>query len=417
MSTQWIVSAACLPLLLVGSSCQRLKECGPEYGDCPSSYSCIGYVSGTPGRCELTEPGMLEISNTPKQCDLRTVLYGVESAGRFGSAVASNGSSVLIGESGKNAIHLYDLDGSGTFNENAQFGSTAAANSAQAGSDFGRSVALGSNEAYAVGVAGGQGYRKNGATWVSNGSSYKGFTGNARTVVSDGTYIALGVLGIGTTDVYVYRKTEAMPCKHVRPASGPSLPGFGDALGFTNGVLVIGGPDEQSVHSASFSCTSGTEEMSQAILSMASAGGFGKSVAVSGSTLVVGAPDQSGSQPDFFTFKQNGTTWPAEDNGPSRARVATDGIGSALAIDGDLVVVGAPGVSSAKGEATIYQRLNRQWVTVLRADPGEIEKVSGGVIGQLGKSVAVSGSLVVIGAPFSRQGAVDTGAAVIYRCE
>jgi FG-GAP repeat len=75
--------------------------------------------------------------------------------------------------------------------------------------------------------------------------------------------------------------------------------------------------------------------------------------------------------------------------------VAGDNIGTAVAIDGDTAVVGAPGSTGSKGAVYVFTRSGDTWNFAAKLT------ASDGVAGdQLGASVDISGNIIVAGAPF-----------------
>jgi len=80
--------------------------------------------------------------------------------------------------------------------------------------------------------------------------------------------------------------------------------------------------------------------------------------------------------------------------------------GAKLAIDGDILVVGAPRKSAWAGAFWIYERQGDVF--------GEVATGSGSGSDQMGIAVAVSGQRVIVGAETDDPGAVNAGAAFIY---
>src|SRR5262249_7461638 len=130
-------------------------------------------------------------------------------------------------------------------------------------------------------------------------------------------------------------------------------------------------------------------------LTAGATGLFGWSVAISGSTAVVGA-DTTGSpnrpragygvpHPPSSPLQQHGPPL-TDPNGAANA----DRFGSAVAIWGSTVLVGASGVNSGTGAVYVYARSGGIWTpqTTLHASPS----VPGGAFGS---AVAITGSTVV----------------------
>ncbi len=146
---------------------------------------------------------------------------------------------------------------------------------------------------------------------------------------------------------------------------------------------------------------------------------YGYSVAISGDTAVVGAYSEDGSGVNSGTahiYERNLGGWnkwgevtrlissDAEDN---------DIFGLSVAINGDLIVVGALGKDNAAGAAYVFQRNQGgpdNWGEVAILTASDAEEGD-----KFGYSVGVSGETVVVGANYE-DGAGDTrGAAYVYQ--
>ncbi len=145
---------------------------------------------------------------------------------------------------------------------------------------------------------------------------------------------------------------------------------------------------------------------------------FGSSVAISGTTLVIGAPgDDEGAidSGSVFVFERDYTSdqiWveTARLSAPSPA--FGDRFGASVAIEDDVIVVGAPGRDVAgvqdSGEIFAFERLvGPTWSSAVSIVPP-----GAAVIGDSVGSVALSGSTLLVGAPLAdRSGLVDSGRA------
>ncbi len=179
---------------------------------------------------------------------------------------------------------------------------------------------------------------------------------------------------------------------------------------------------------------------------------FGSSVAVSGDTVVVGAPNEDSastgvnSAPDedatssgaAYVFVRSGTGW-AQQAYLKPAAVGTtqagDYFGSSVAISGDTVVVGAYGEDSAttgvnstpnegktdSGAAYVFVRSGTVWTQQAYLKPAAV----GSATDWFGRSVAVAGDTVVVGAygedssttgvnSTPNEGSADSGAAYVF---
>jgi hypothetical protein len=130
---------------------------------------------------------------------------------------------------------------------------------------------------------------------------------------------------------------------------------------------------------------------------------LGTSVAVEGGTVAAGAPYATTQAGGFaagavYVFARQGDGWveqarlTAGDGGPF------DLFGSALALDGDTLVVGAQGVDDPAlgrnaGAAYVYHREKGAWVEQARLSPPD-----GGADDFFGQSVAIHGEVIAVGA-------------------
>jgi len=144
--------------------------------------------------------------------------------------------------------------------------------------------------------------------------------------------------------------------------------------------------------------------------------GFGASVAMSGNVLVVGAPAQNVVIPlggEVFIYERTAGVWtlvkrfrlppvPKTLSGDYRR------LGAAVAVDGNVVVAGAPG---ATGGAFVYERDSTGWARkAVLEDPTPLKG------DDFGLSVAVSGTTIVVGEPVynGSLGSYRPGSAFIY---
>ena len=181
-----------------------------------------------------------------------------------------------------------------------------------------------------------------------------------------------------------------------------------DRLDSLNGKVVTGG--RLNVHKALLAASIRTWEQDQKITpedpNYASAGDqFGYSVAISGNTAIVGVPfddDDANDAGSAFIFDCNaGGVW------SETARIAAsdpnvgDNFGYSVAIDGSMVVIGAPyddegGVNA--GAAYIFEpNAGGVWTQVAKLKDSYFETQPNACVGY---SVAVSGGIVAAGAPY-----------------
>src|SRR5258708_23678097 len=136
----------------------------------------------------------------------------------------------------------------------------------------------------------------------------------------------------------------------------------------------------------------------------------GPSVSVSGQTIVGGGPNagtgKKGARGAVYVFVKPAGGW-ADMTETAKLTagdgVAGDGFCIAVAVSGNTVAVGAPGVSSQAGNAYVFvepatglANTPRYNAKLTASDAAETD--------QLGRSIAISGNTVVAGTPFKALG-------------
>ncbi|NRA75007.1 MAG: FG-GAP repeat protein, partial [Planctomycetes bacterium] len=138
--------------------------------------------------------------------------------------------------------------------------------------------------------------------------------------------------------------------------------------------------------------------------------GFGSSIDSTSQFTIVGAPldDLIGTNTGSANiFRRIGTQWIEEIKIFGIAAGVNDQFGASVAVDGDLVAVGAPGKFFGRGAAFLYRRVGNSWwnyegtVTAFDAQPGWA----------FGSSVDIQDGKLVVGATMTGTG---TGAGAVY---
>ncbi len=150
----------------------------------------------------------------------------------------------------------------------------------------------------------------------------------------------------------------------------------------------------------------------------ASNDGFGWSVAVSGDTVVVGAPFHSvggnSSQGAAYVFTDSGTGWTQQAELTATDGAASDKFGAAVAISGDTVLVGAADHAtsgdSGRGAAYVFTGSGASWTQQAELTAGD-----GAPYDNFGYSVALDGQTAVVAAANHAVGANNgQGAAYVF---
>jgi hypothetical protein len=144
--------------------------------------------------------------------------------------------------------------------------------------------------------------------------------------------------------------------------------------------------------------------------------GFGSTLAISNDTIVVGAPyEQSaatgvnGNGADnslpyagaAYVFVRNGTSWTQQAYLKPLAIASKDQFGWSVSIDRDTVAVGADFAGFQAGAAYVFERTGTTW-----AQKAALIASNDQASASFGRSVAVAGDLLLVGASFESSNAV-----------
>jgi hypothetical protein len=274
----------------------------------------------------------------------------------FGFAVALTGSTAFIGAPGRTgatgAVYLFSFQG-GSWTQQA----TLAASDAKTGYKFGLSLSV----------------------------------SNTTALIGSPNY------GPRSGAVYAFTQSGGSWQQSAELKTKRKLRGilFGESVSLSGTTAVVGAYRSAKYLGSGYVFAQGTTastwtQSAELLASDGLAGGdyFGVSEALSGTTLVVGAPDHNAEQGAVYIYTSNGSTWSlaAELSDPGAKH--GDVFGSAVAISGGTVVVGAPGTT---GAAYVYDQSGGGWSLQATLTP------AGSHHGSFGHAVAVSGSTAVVG--------------------
>ncbi len=201
---------------------------------------------------------------------------------------------------------------------------------------------------------------------------------------------------------------------------------FGHSVAISGDTIVAGAylddiganPDQGSVYV--FVRNGSTWSQQQKLMADDGAAGdfFGFSVAISDNTIVAGAyQDDIGvrlNQGSAYVFARSGASWAQQQKLTADDGLNGDGFGYSIAISGNSVVIGTfldtIGANFAQGSAYIFARSGPTWIQQQRLTADD-----GAATDRFGRSVAISGNTVVVGASFGDIGGnAEQGAAYIY---
>jgi hypothetical protein len=265
-------------------------------------------------------------------------------------------------------------------------------------------------------------YTWQGSAWgqevIVTASDAAAFDVFGTSVFIDGDYAVVGALGNDdngnlTGSAYIFARSGSLwPQQKKLLASDRAVRDvFGTSVGISGSVVAVGAPGDSTSTSAGAVYVyrrSGSAWPEEAILVANDAAAddeLGTSVAVDGFTIVGGAPQHNGVGA-VYVFEDHSGAWPQTFKVSASNGLAGDLFGASVALDGDLLVVGAPGAESGAGALYAFKRSGSSWVEAARLVAGDASSADA-----LGTSVSISGDTIVAGAPFSNGGA---GAAYVF---
>ena len=256
-----------------------------------------------------------------------------------------------------------------------------------------------------------------------------------QSVALQGDLVVIGATGDTSNAgaAYVFRRTLGVWGEELKlePADLEATDLFGAGTAIDGDVIAVGAPDALDVFGGGtpgsgavyiFRDTGGTWPQQARLVALDSENfdQLGRSVAAQGDVVVAGAPgdkasgdgDPDGGDGAAYVFRFDGSAWAQEAKLVSNHSANGDRMGESIAIDGDVIVVGAPGydqLATDTGAAYVFRHVLGLWfleqrLTAADANAGD----------DFGASVAVDGDLIAIGAPRDNQGASDTGAVYLF---
>ena len=222
----------------------------------------------------------------------------------------------------------------------------------------------------------------------------------------------------GAAYVYVRDGTIWTEQAKLLGSDSDALDHFGASVAIAGDTVVVGGDIGNVAYVFVRNGTSWTEQTKLTAAGIGSVDNFGASVAISGDTVIVGAEreaaDGGTNGPGAaLVFVRDGFVWTLQDRLFSGDGLDGDEFGAAVALDGDVALVGAPshdpnGVQNA-GAAYVFARSATTWSQQAKLVPTDITDFDA-----FGYSTALDADTALIGAR-SGNGAIDqAGAAYVF---
>ena len=143
----------------------------------------------------------------------------------------------------------------------------------------------------------------------------------------------------------------------------------------------------------------------------------GGSVSLDGDTAVVGAPGDGDDatwtdQGAVYVFARSGASWALAQKITASDGAAGDGFGSAVALSGDALLVGAPlHDEGASDTGSVYQFVRSAGVF---GDESKLPQSGRAAGRRFGSSLALAGDWAVVGVPLDDEAGLDAGAAQVF---
>ncbi len=233
-------------------------------------------------------------------------------------------------------------------------------------------------------------------------------------VIGETAYDSATIPRVGTA--YVYRRNGSAWTEEdqLLASDGQEEDYFGGVLAIDGSVIVVGVPGDDtdagmnagSVYVYRFNGAEWIEEAHLFSPNTSSYEWFGRSAAICGSTFVVGAQSQKA-----YIYQHDGVSWNhtatlmASDN-------AGGGYSQTIAMDGDVIAVGAPGTYPTDGTVYVYQfdgKMTWGETAILNASDAQSHD-------RFGWSLAIQGDAIVVGSIWVVDaGGPASGSAYIFR--
>ncbi len=209
------------------------------------------------------------------------------------------------------------------------------------------------------------------------------------------------------------------------PSDGLSGDQFGVSTAMSGGTLVVGAAahdtagttDQGAAYVFVRSASGWIQQQKLAATDGAGRDGFGSAVATSNDTIVVGAWGDDNFRGSAYVFVRNNGIWVEQQKLVASDGAFGDRFGFSLAMSADTIVIGAfadddDGVAPFfRGSAYVFDRTDHGWIERQKLTPSD------GLGGEFfGRSVAIDGDTIVIGAEFDDINATfdDRGSAYVF---
>ncbi len=338
-------------------------------------------------------------------------LVGDADAGQFGEAVALSGRRLVVvapdspAGSDDGRAYIFERPSNKWIQVDRL---TPTAEISTAGQRFGTSVAI-SGRVLAVGSHAGDAAtdtdpgavyvfeRRQGAWQQMARLTIEGIAakdGFGQRVALSGRFLAVAAPGADRVYLFQFRRQQWQLHTTLEVSSADTV--FGDSIGLSGQTLVVGAPGGFFLSSAYVYERAGStwEQQAQLLPELVDPSGFGTAVDIDGEILVVGANNELNSDRvgAAYLYERQPTGWERLQR-ITAGGSGLDRFGQSIAVDGSRVIVGAPASLGFTGDAAyVYERIDGVWTQTFRLVSGD---GVGGVA--FGASVTINGATAAVG--------------------
>lgn len=278
-----------------------------------------------------------------------------EAAGGFGTAVVVNGSEVIVGESANvmrpGLVYVYTRGADGVWSESSSFGAA----DGDTGDGFGASLATEGDVLLVGSPAGVHSFTRGATGWTEEGM---------------------------------------LPA----PAGLADDSGFGATLAFRDGLALVGAPGVAEGAGALYlfrregsSWTAAGQVMAEGLLA---GDAFGSSIAFDGDVLLVGAPDRDGRTGAVFAYNASAAGFDFFGEMATNGVERNDRFGSSLFMSGGTVAIAAIGANGGAGVVHLLNHDDGEW-----SRAGTLGAFDPAPRASFGSAMALVGDDLWVGAP------------------
>jgi hypothetical protein len=230
--------------------------------------------------------------------------------------------------------------------------------------------------------------------------------------------------GFGAVSVFANTTAGWVHHAKLAAADGSPRDRFGASVALDGNTLLAGAPGDDDAGSLSGSAYVFTRandvwtEQAKLVPDEGASQQFGQSVALDGSTAAIGAPGDGlyGQLPGaVYVFGQDTDGWSQQARLTGDVGESGQSFGVSVALEGDRLAVGAPFdavMAPRAGAAHTFARTDAGWVRAGNVLSGDTEEAD-----IFGSAVALDGDQLVVGAPFEDDGGNNSGSVYVFTPE